>query len=121
MTERWQDDAACRGEPVAVFFPVDGASVRPALVICLRCPVRDTCRDEHLDEPYGVWGGTTEDERAFLRRGTGRRVRGLLAACAWCADPFVADSVRHRFCSHACRRQAQWARLKSKREEGEVA
>lgn len=36
--------------------------------ICRRCPVRETCLGYALAarEPYGVWGGLTEDERDAL-------------------------------------------------------
>lgn len=35
--------------------------------ICWRCPVRVTCRDYATDHAeHGIWGATTEDERADL-------------------------------------------------------
>ena len=38
---------------------------RAAKEICLACPVLQQCRSHALAvrEPYGVWGGLTEDER----------------------------------------------------------
>lgn len=40
--------------------------------MCARCPLIDECLEWGLyRERYGVWGGTTEDERAALRRRAG--------------------------------------------------
>ena len=38
--------------------------------LCFTCPVIDRCREHALavQEPYGVWGGMTESERAALVR-----------------------------------------------------
>ncbi|MTA96041.1 MAG: WhiB family transcriptional regulator, partial [Actinobacteria bacterium] len=39
-----------------------------AKAICASCPVLAQCRDHALavQEPYGIWGGLSEDERAEL-------------------------------------------------------
>lgn len=39
-----------------------------AKAVCATCPVIDRCRDHALavQEPYGVWGGLTEAERARI-------------------------------------------------------
>lgn len=41
---------------------------RVAKQICAACPVRNRCLEVSLvsREPYGVWGGLTEEERADL-------------------------------------------------------
>ncbi len=63
----WHAFAACRGEPVALFFPepglgpVGGSSA--ARTLCAVCPVRTPCADAGLDESDGVWGGTEPEER----------------------------------------------------------
>jgi WhiB family redox-sensing transcriptional regulator len=76
----WQDDAACRTASVELFFGPEGErpTVRRerearALAICAQCPVLEACRRHALTLPeiYGVWGGTTEHQRAEWRR-TGR-------------------------------------------------
>lgn len=74
----WQLDAACRGLDSEVFFHPEGqrGSARTrredkAKAICAACPVMQQCREHALKvrEPYGVWGGLTEDEReSILRR-----------------------------------------------------
>ena len=49
-----------------------GAARRPrdaaAKEVCSGCPVMTACRDHALAirEPFGVWGGLTEDERQLL-------------------------------------------------------
>lgn len=66
----WEDDAACIGEDLNVFFPESQSAeaVRPAKEVCSRCQVVDSCREWALSRPeqYGVWGGLAEDERAEI-------------------------------------------------------
>lgn len=68
----WQVDGACRTTGDELFFHPDGERGRrrerreaAALRVCATCPVLAQCRDHALAvrEPYGVWGGMTEDER----------------------------------------------------------
>ncbi|GAA3440637.1 MULTISPECIES: WhiB family transcriptional regulator [Streptosporangiaceae] len=82
----WQDDAACRGEDLVLFFGPDGERQperdireRKAKAICGQCPVRAECLDYALSRPekYGTWGGLNEDERASERR---RRMRRAASA-----------------------------------------
>ena len=71
----WQLQGACRETGPGLFFHPEGErgpSRRDrdaaAQRICRRCPVIDHCRRHALAvrEPYGVWGGMTEDEREVL-------------------------------------------------------
>ena len=71
----WQLHGACRGENTSLFFHPDGergpARARrqaAAKAVCGRCPVIDACLKHALSvrEPYGVWGGMSEEERARL-------------------------------------------------------
>lgn len=73
----WQMQAACRGMDSELFFHPDGqrGSARAqreqtAKKICASCPVIQQCREHALKvrEPYGVWGGLTEDEREQILR-----------------------------------------------------
>jgi WhiB family redox-sensing transcriptional regulator len=68
----WQLIGLCRGEDPNVFFHPEGergpARVNrdaTAKAICGACPVKLPCAQHALavKEPYGVWGGLTEDER----------------------------------------------------------
>ncbi|NBM19193.1 WhiB family transcriptional regulator [Streptomyces sp. GC420] len=71
----WQLLAACRGVDSSLFFHPEGergaartARETSAKEVCMRCPVRAECAAHALAvrEPYGVWGGLTEDEREEL-------------------------------------------------------
>jgi len=71
----WQLKGSCQGLNSSVFFHPDGerGSARSrradqAKAICQRCPVLEECRRHALSarEPYGVWGGLTEEERREL-------------------------------------------------------
>lgn len=73
---------ACRGVALTTFFPPVGdgkknaARINTAKAICKSgCPLYDTCRAWALAQPadklYGVWGGTTRNER--LHGGLGNR------------------------------------------------
>ena len=71
----WQRNGACRGRDSAQFFHPDGERGASRLrreiaakAVCRSCPVRAECAAHALAarEPYGVWGGFTEAERARL-------------------------------------------------------
>ena len=71
----WQLLGACRGLDSELFFHPDGErgprrSNREAAAkaICAGCPVLASCREAALRarEPYGVWGGLSEDERESI-------------------------------------------------------
>ena len=68
----WQLRSACRQADPDLFFHPEGerGSARVsrdarAKQVCATCPVLVTCRTHALRvrEPYGVWGGLSEDER----------------------------------------------------------
>lgn len=63
----WWVGARCRTEQIdlALFFTKE--TVSEARKICSECLVRTRCLTDHLDEPFGVWGGHSKDERARLR------------------------------------------------------
>jgi WhiB family redox-sensing transcriptional regulator len=71
----WQLEGSCLVLNRGVFSLRAGArgAARPrraakAKAICMRCPVLEECRRHALAarEPYGVWGGMTEEERREL-------------------------------------------------------
>ena len=73
----WQMRAACRDLDSTMFFhpEYERGSAKTdrdqrAKQVCGRCPVIDSCRRYALQvqEPYGVWGGMTVEERAAARR-----------------------------------------------------
>ena len=70
----WRALAACRGV-ATLFYKSDLDSdeltqhrVTKAKMLCAQCPVRPQCAAHALSvaEPYGIWGGFTESERALL-------------------------------------------------------
>ena len=81
----WQLQGSCRQVNPEVFFHPEGERGparrdrdAAAVAICQACPVMVQCRAHALAvrEPYGVWGGMTEDEReaAYTR---GRRLAAV--------------------------------------------
>jgi WhiB family redox-sensing transcriptional regulator len=83
-TLRWQDHAACHGEPLSLFFGPDDLYESPrvktrrerdAKELCGWCSVRGECLDWALDrdERYGIYGGLTPEERAAELRRRHRR------------------------------------------------
>jgi WhiB family redox-sensing transcriptional regulator len=66
----WQERAACFGVEPDVFFPISEEEAGPALAFCGACPIREECLSWALKngERYGVWGGTTEQQRRRLQR-----------------------------------------------------
>jgi WhiB family redox-sensing transcriptional regulator len=86
----WQDDAACRGEDVNLFFgpatdnrddreypPAKRDREALAKWICSGCDVRTDCLNYALDtdEKYGIFGGLNEEERDRFRRTKAARER----------------------------------------------
>ena len=72
---QWQQSGACRELPAEMFFHPDGERgprrrnrEKKALAICVVCPVIQACRNQALQmqEPYGIWGGLTEDDRLVI-------------------------------------------------------
>lgn len=84
----WRDQGECgitrldgtRVHNIELFFPVGDTArgsqmqIAAAKEVCNRCPVKMTCLAVSLEkrEPYGVWGGLTEQERAKELRRAGR-------------------------------------------------
>jgi WhiB family redox-sensing transcriptional regulator len=71
----WRAAAACRLADTSLFFGPERELVgarrlreQQAKAICATCPVLEPCRAHALvhREPYGVWGGLTERERAAI-------------------------------------------------------
>ena len=65
----WMEEAACRGSK-ANFFPQPGEPPTDAYKICSDCPVRVPCLIYAVKRPplKGVWGGSSERQRARIRR-----------------------------------------------------
>ncbi|PBC76168.1 transcription factor WhiB [Streptomyces sp. TLI_235] len=86
--------AACQGVDPNLFYAepdvddpdADPAAsefaVRRAKMVCAGCPVRQMCLALALDrnEPYGIFGGLTADERRTLKREAAKAARKAGAA-----------------------------------------
>lgn len=68
----WQDHGSCREtDPLLFFHPQNERGSarmrrdRAAKLVCAGCSVRLECADYAVRarEPYGVWGGLSEDDR----------------------------------------------------------
>lgn len=60
----WRRRAACRRSKIS-FVTDDPVEIDRARAVCAGCGVRDRCLEDALsrDEPYGIWGGLTPEER----------------------------------------------------------
>lgn len=77
----WQFQGLCRTTNPDIFFHPEGERgpsrhrrEARAKAICEQCPVLRECREHALavHEPYGVWGGMTEEERDEVYRRSAR-------------------------------------------------
>lgn len=73
----WQAQGACRGEDSTLFYyednergPSKDSRIAQAKAICDTCKVKTECLEFALqiDERYGIWGGTTPEERYTIKR-----------------------------------------------------
>ena len=106
----WQLRGLCRGKDSSLFFHPEGergaaraAREQSAKEICLNCPVQKQCCEHALRvrEPYGVWGGMTEEEREnhyqrqkALVRARAARERAALAEKAQLKEQLLRDHER---------------------------
>lgn len=107
MTD-WRERAECaRDHDPEDWFPPAGRSAIPALLVCMRCPVRRPCLAYALsteqglspDAVEGIWGGATRTER--LRMLAAEPV----GACRACHGPLYSRQAR--YCrTPQCRHQA---------------
>lgn len=67
----WQDEALCAQTDPDMFYPETTGDALHARRVCIVCPVRQKCLETGLAnaETYGVWGGTTRDDRYAIRKG----------------------------------------------------
>lgn len=108
----WQLRGLCRGKDSSLFFHPEGergaaraAREQSAKEICLNCPVQKQCCEHALRvrEPYGVWGGMTEEERELhyqrykaLTRARAAREKAALVEKAKLKEKLLRDHERER-------------------------
>jgi WhiB family transcriptional regulator, redox-sensing transcriptional regulator len=80
----WQLQGSCRDADPRLFFHPEGERGparrerdAAARQVCSTCPVLQQCRSHALTvrEPYGVWGGLTEDDREAIYAGQRQHLR----------------------------------------------
>ena len=85
----WQLQGSCRDADPTLFFHPEGERGparcnrdSAAQAVCASCPVMLQCREHAIAvrEPYGVWGGLTEDDREALYNTERRRGVGVAVA-----------------------------------------
>ncbi len=93
----WRARAACLSADPDLFFPISSSGpaekqIARAKRICARCRVRQECLDFALshDQVYGIWGGTTPEDRQRDRR----RKRRAAAAAARRAVAVLPQDIR---------------------------
>jgi WhiB family transcriptional regulator, redox-sensing transcriptional regulator len=87
----WRAAGACLRADPDLFFPISTAGraviqIAQAKAVCAHCPVRRQCLEfAQAHEPvYGIWGGTTFEERQRARRREQRAARArVCAADGW--------------------------------------
>jgi WhiB family redox-sensing transcriptional regulator len=88
----WRTAAACRTADPELFFPVSSLGpaqedIAQAKAVCDSCRVRRQCLQFALatHQMYGVWGGTTEEERRLRVRAQRNRDRDAERAGRGCS------------------------------------
>jgi hypothetical protein len=65
-------DALCTQTDPEIFFPEKGQTNTMAKSICAQCPISLDCLNDALlitpVDDFGVWGGTSAQERVVLRQ-----------------------------------------------------
>lgn len=72
----WMSRGACAGTDRDLFFPAKTGGqqdARKARQVCWSCPVLAECREYAMADAtvHGIWGGTTDKDRARHRREVG--------------------------------------------------
>jgi WhiB family redox-sensing transcriptional regulator len=102
----WQDLGRCRNaDPLLFFHPQNerGSSRsrrdQSAKRVCASCPVRLECADYAIRarEPFGVWGGLSEDDREAIYRKIdqprGSHLTSVLGSGIAAAKELVNDAI----------------------------
>ena len=80
---------ACYGVDVRIFYSTQSKFRRRALALCKNCTVKSACLERGLKhEEFGIWGGTTAEQRVKIRTERGITVE----------RPEVIEEPSHEFC-----------------------
>ncbi|GAC1518001.1 MAG: hypothetical protein NVS1B12_08170 [Acidimicrobiales bacterium] len=82
IDDTWRTGAACADVDPELFFPVGVTGpavdqIADAKAVCAGCVAQTACLEFAIttNQEYGVWGGTSEEERRVLRRAWRARQR----------------------------------------------
>ncbi len=108
----WQEEGLCRSaDPLLFFHPQNerGSSrvrrEQSAKRVCASCPVRLECADYAIRarEPYGVWGGLSEEERErILSRIESKQFPRSIGAGLRLAGDAVNEAISEQALGIAC-------------------
>jgi WhiB family redox-sensing transcriptional regulator len=125
MTADWRARAACLDEDPELFFPIGSTGrdydqqVEEAKAVCRGCLVRIECLDwAYRTRADGIYGGTTEQERAAMRRRHNRKKQPIQRSCDNCGGVYQPGSNNARYCrpcAHTVHKQQQKASEKARR------
>ena len=113
----WRADALCAQIDLDLFHPEDSGATITAKRICQTCPVRADCLRQALveDEPHGIWGGLSRNQRSRLRRDPAIKAALGLAPRLGSAHQTSAGTWRARYAYN----EQQFARTFPTRQEAE--
>lgn len=99
---RWQDHAACKGEPLELFIEPDAergtrqryiSASNEIKAMCGSCPVEGECLSWALrHDEHGIWGGLTREQREAISKSRHR------VKCPKCESVTIVRSDRHDIC-----------------------
>lgn len=105
----WTDNAACHGQ-TNIMYPdtKNPADTAKAKAVCATCPVTQPCAQAAVGEPYGIWAGTTPEERGYAHppKQRNRPRLNLVITCQWCSDRVHSSRRNQKWCDN-CRPKAQ--------------
>ena len=85
-TTNWRSAGACLSADPDLFFPISARGpaeqqIAKAKLICAGCAVRLECLEFAMnhDQLFGIWGGTTPEDRQRERRRKRRRAAAAAA------------------------------------------
>lgn len=115
----WQAGAPCAQTDPELFFPEPGECPRTAVNMCASCDVREQCLDYAVrhDIRYGVWGGTTKEDRDQMR--AGRRTADVQAYCAGCGK--LMGRGAWSYCTVECASRTSARKSKERKKAREAA
>ncbi len=92
LVGRYSTGPACKNLPTRLFYPEAGEKADEAKAICRGCSERLSCALKGIEgNEYGVWGGTTPENRVTIRRDMREAQNPELVTCLPCDTVMVVD------------------------------